>query len=168
MKKIGLIYSFNSNKTAKIAEKIKEELKGSPLELVNAETITETQFLQFDNLILGVPTWFDGELPSYWDEFGPAIEDMDLKSKHIALYGLGDQIGYPENFLDAVGIMAQLLESKGATIVGKTSTQGYTFESSKARQKDKFLGLAIDFESQANKNKERVKEWVKQLLSEFK
>jgi len=168
MKKIGLIYSFNSNKTAKIAEKIKDELKDSPLELVNAETITEEEFLKYDNLILGVPTWFDGELPGYWDEFGPALEDMNLKGKNIALYGLGDQIGYPENFLDAVGVMACLLEGQGATIVGKTSTKGYNFEQSKALQNDKFLGLAIDFENQATKNKERVDVWVKQLLTEFK
>ncbi len=168
MKKIGLFYSFNSNKTAKIAEKIKEEFKDAPIEAINAESITKDQFLQFDNLILGVPTWFDGELPNYWDEFGPALEDMNLKGKHIALYGLGDQIGYPENFLDAVGIMAHLLESRGAKLVGKTSVQGYTFERSKAQENDKFLGLAIDFENQAPKNKERIKEWVKQLSSEFK
>ena len=168
MKKIGLVYSFNSNKTAKVAERIKEEFKETPLEVINAETLTEKQFLQFDNLILGVPTWFDGELPNYWDEFGPALEEMNLKGKQVALYGLGDQIGYSENFLDAVGIMAQLLESRGAKIVGKTSVEGYTFESSKALQNDRFLGLAIDFENQATKNKERVKSWVKQLSVEFK
>ena len=168
MKKIGLIYSFNSNKTAKVADKIREEFKDAPIEAINAESITEDQFRQFDNLILGVPTWFDGELPNYWDEFGPALEDMDLKGKLVALYGLGDQIGYPENFLDAVGIMAYLLESRGAKIVGKTSIEVYTFESSKAQQNDKFLGLAIDFENQASKNKDRIKEWVKQLGTEFK
>ncbi|HEY4788198.1 MAG TPA: flavodoxin [Bacteroidales bacterium] len=168
MKKIGLLYSFKSYKTAKVAEKIKEEFKDASIEAINAESITEDQFLQFDNLILGVPTWFDGELPNYWDEFGPAIEDMDLKGKLIGLFGLGNQVDYPENFLDAVGIMAQLLESRGAKIVGKTSVAGYTFESSKAQQKDKFLGLAIDFENQATKNKDRIKEWVKQLSAEFK
>ena len=168
MKKIGLIYSFTSNKTAKIAERIKEEFKGSSIEAVNAETVTEKEFLSFDNLILGVPTWFDGELPNYWDEFGPAIEDMNLKNKNIALYGLGDQIGYGENFLDAVGIMAQLLESRGAKVVGLTSVKDYTFEGSKAQRNDQFLGLAIDFENQATKNKDRVKEWVKQLNTEFK
>jgi flavodoxin I len=168
MKKIGLIYSFNSNKTAKIAEKIKEQLNDSSVDLVNAETITEEEFMKYDNLILGVPTWFDGELPGYWDEFGPALEDLNLKGKQIALYGLGDQVDYPENFLDGVGVMAKLLEGQGAKIVGKTSVKGYTFEHSKAQQNDQFLGLAIDFENQASLNKERVAVWVKQLLTEFK
>jgi flavodoxin I len=167
MKKIGLFYSQNSDKTSKIAKLIIEEFKDESVEAINAETVTTKQFLSFDNMILGVPTWFDGELPIYWDEFGPAIEDMDLKGKKIALFGLGDQKGYPENFLDAVGIMAQLLESRGATIVGHTSSKGYVFESSKALRDGKFLGLAIDFENQGKMNKERVTDWIKQLRESF-
>jgi len=167
MKKIGLVYSFNGNKTSQVAKRIIEEMKDVPIEAINAETLSEEQFLAFDNLILGVPTWFDGELPNYWDEFGPAIEDLDLKGKCFALYGLGDQVNYSENFLDAVGIMAELLKSRGAKIIGLTSTKGYSFESSKAVTGEKFLGLGIDFENQANKNKERIKLWMKQLQNEF-
>jgi flavodoxin I len=167
MKKIGLFYSYNTNKTSKIAESILEEFKGESIEAVNAETVTEEQFLSYSNLILGVPTWFDGELPNYWDEFVPAIEDLDLKNKNIALFGLGDQKGYPENFLDAVGIMVQLLESRGAKIVGFTSSMGYQFEKSRALRNNQFVGLAIDFENQATKNKERIKKWVEQLRKEF-
>lgn len=167
MKKIGLFYSFNTNKTAKIAERILEEFKDFPIEAVNAETVTKEQIVAYDNLILGVPTWFDGELPNYWDEFVPDLEDIDVSNKRIALFGLGDQVGYPENFLDAVGLMAEILEIQGGTIVGLTSTEGYTFEKSAALRGDKFLGLAIDFENQAGKNKERVKNWVNQLKEEF-
>jgi flavodoxin I len=167
MKKIGLIYSFNTQKTSKIAELIIEEFKDAPIEAINAETITDTQFLTYQNLILGVPTWFDGELPNYWDEFLPALEELDLSNKKIAIYGLGDQKGYPENFLDAAGIMAQILESLGATIVGLTAVKGYTFEKSKALRNNQFLGLAIDFENQAKMNKERVIKWVEQLKGYF-
>lgn len=168
MKKISLIYSFNSNKTSKIADRIKEALGDSPVELINAETITEEEFLRNDNLILGVPTWFDGELPNYWDEFGPIIEELKLKGKTFALYGLGDQKGYAENFLDAMGLMAELLEKGGAKLVGFTSTEGYKFEKSKAIRDGKFLGLGIDFENQATLNSNRVKNWVTQLKKEFK
>jgi flavodoxin len=34
MKKIGLFYSFNTNKTAKIAERILEEFKDLPIEAI--------------------------------------------------------------------------------------------------------------------------------------
>jgi flavodoxin I len=167
MKKIGLFYSFNTKKTSRIAEKIKEAFTDAEIDMINVETVTADQFLSYDNIICGVPTWFDGELPNYWDEFIPDLEDMDLKGKTIALFGLGDQKGYPENFLDGLGILGEILEAQGAHIVGFTLTQGYTFESSKAVKGDKFMGLAIDFENQGSMTDERISTWINQLRSEF-
>jgi flavodoxin I len=135
--------------------------------MVNAEDITGELLMSYNQIIMGVPTWFDGELPNYWDEFVPALEELDLKGKKIALFGLGDQKGYPENFLDGLGIMAELLENQGATLVGFTSVEGYEFESSRARRGDQFAGLAIDYENQGSMNKERVNAWVELLKREF-
>jgi flavodoxin I len=167
MKKTAIIYSFNTVKTSKIADKIKEAFGSEDVEMLNAEEITSEKFLSYDNLILGVPTWFDGELPNYWDEFLPDLEDMDLSGRKIAIFGLGDQKNYSENFIDAVGIMGDLIEEKGASLVGYSSSEGYSFERSRALRGDKFIGLAIDFENQGSKNKERVTQWVEQLKSEF-
>lgn len=167
MEKISLIYSFNSNKTAKIAEKIKEALDEIPFEPINAETLTEEEFLRNKHAILGIPTWFDGELPNYWDEFGPILEELNLEGRTYALYGLGDQKGYPDNFLDAVGIMTEILEKRGARIIGYTKTEGYKFGKSKALRNGQFTGLAIDFENQATQNSSRVKSWIEQLKQDF-
>lgn len=167
MNKTAIIYSFNTKKTGKIASLVRETFNDPSIEMVNAEEITEELFLSFDQIIMGVPTWFDGELPNYWDEFVPALEDLDLKGKKIALFGLGDQKGYAENFLDGVGIMAEILEAQGATLVGFTSTEGYEFESSRARRNEQFTGLAIDYENQGSMNKQRVAAWVEQLKQEF-
>ena len=166
MKKIGIFYSFNTKKTSMVAKKIIEAF-GNNIEAVNVENINEKQFRAFDNMILGVTTWFDGELPNYWDEFVPAIEDMNLSGKTIAIYGAGNQKEYSENFVDAIGIMANILESRGAKIVGATSVEGYSFESSKAKREDKFIGLALDFENQHKLNNDRVKNWCNQLIKEF-
>lgn len=167
MKKIAVLYSFNTKKTGKVAERIKEYFNNDQLEMVNAELITEEQFMAFDHIIMGVATWFDGELPNYWDEFVPALEDLDLSGKKIALYGLGDQKGYPENFLDGMGIMADILEAQGANLVGFTSIEGYEFEGSRALRGEQFAGLAIDYENQGSMNKERIAAWVEQLKKEF-
>ena len=167
MEKTAIIYSFNTKKTGKVAERIREAFSDEQVEMVNAEEVTEELFMSFDQIVLGVATWFDGELPNYWDEFVPALEDLDLKGKKIALFGLGDQKGYPENFLDGVGIMAEILEDRGASLVGFTSVEGYEFESSRARRGDQFSGLAIDYENQGSMNKERVSAWVEQLKKEF-
>ncbi len=168
MSKIAIIYSFNTNKTSLAAKKIADAFGNEQVEMINAENITPEHFTAYDKLILGVPTWFDGELPNYWDEFIPALEDLDLRSKKIALFGNGDQKGYPENFVDAIGIMARILEQCGATLVGFTSIEGYSFESSKARRDNQFVGLALDFENQGKLINQKINAWVDQLKKEFK
>ncbi|MEX0988292.1 MAG: flavodoxin [Bacteroidales bacterium] len=167
MKKTAIIYSFNTKKTGKIAQAIKAEFNDDAVELINAEDITEKKFSAYDQLILGVPTWFDGELPNYWDEFIPALEEINLKGKKIALFGLGDQKEYSENFQDGMGIMAEILEERGGEIVGFTSTEGFTFENSRAQRGEQFVGLSIDFENQSSKNKSRITAWVKDLKKNF-
>jgi len=167
MTKTAIIYSYNTKKTSKIATLIQEGFNDPAIEMINAEEITEDTFLSFDHIIMGVATWFDGELPNFWDEFLPALEELDLKGKKFALFGLGDQKGYPENFLDGVGIMGEILEGQGATLVGFTSSKGYEFESSRALRNDQFMGLAIDYENQGSMIKQRVAAWIDQLRKEF-
>ena len=155
MKKTAIVYSFNSQKSKKVAEKVMDAF-GSGIEAINAEELTKKVFEKFDNFILSAPTWFDGELPNYWDEFIPDLEEMDLKNKTFAIFGLGDQKGYPENFCDAVGILAGILEQCGAKIIGQTSTDGYTFEASKALHNNKFTELLLDQENQTRLTSERI------------
>jgi len=167
MSDIGLFYSFKSLKTRKIAGYIIELYGEKAMESIDAETVTEEEFMRFDKIILGVPTWFDGELPLYWDEFVPALKDLDLSGKKIALYGLGDQKGYPENFGDAVGLMANILISRNAELVGETSPEGYSFESSRALYNGRFRGLILDQENQARLTEKRIRDWVDQLKTIF-
>ena len=97
MKEIGLFYAMNAAKTSHIAEKIREKLGHKEVEMIMIEKAWQNDFQAYDNLIVGASTWFDGELPTYWDEMIPEIESLDLKDKKVALFGLGDQIGYPDN-----------------------------------------------------------------------
>ena len=169
MNKIALIYSYNTRNTANVAKEIKSTFGANvDIDEINAEEINGTKFLSYENLILGVPTWFDGELPNYWDEFVPELETLKLKGKNIAIFGNGDQVNYPENFVDGIGLMAEIIEASGASVIGYTSPEGYTFESSRALKQNKFCGLAIDFENQSDLNTKRIKDWVSQLKNDFK
>ena len=167
MSKTAIIYSFNTQKSKKISEKIIDAFGKSELEVVNAEELTKEVLEKYDNFILSAPTWFDGELPNYWDEFVPDLEEMDLKGKKFAIFGLGDQKGYSENFCDAIGLLAEIIEDCGGTIAGHTPLEGYTFESSKAQRGDQFVGLPLDQENQARKTGERIQKWVKSLKEAF-
>jgi len=158
----------DSQRVLETKEKIKEAF-GSDFNIlqVNAEELTEELFLSFTNLILGVPTWFDGELPNYWDEFVPALEDLNLEGKTIAIYGLGNQVEYPENFGDAVGIMGELVQERGAKLIGFTSAEGYNYESSRAFTNGNFMGLLLDQETQPRQSKDRIANWGKDLKTQF-
>lgn len=166
MEKIGIFYSTNTVKTAAVAQEIIEALGKDNVDIVPVEEAWKEDFEKYDNIIIGVSTWFDGELPTYWDELIPELSDVVLKNKRIAIFGLGDQLNYPENFADGVGILAKKLTGLGAKLTGFTSSGGYRFEHSKALKDDQFQGLIIDVENQHDQTKERVKDWVKTL--EFK
>lgn len=168
MGKTAIVYSFNTQKSKKVAEKIVASFGDKNIETINAEELTKSTFKTFNNFILSAPTWFDGELPNYWDEFIPDLEEMDLSGKTFAVFGLGDQKGYPENYCDAIGILVEILEECGAKIIGQTNLDGYTYESSKAERNGQFVGLPLDQENQARLTKGRIENWVAQLKKEMK
>ncbi len=168
MAKTAIIYSFNTQKSKKVAEIIISVFGEDNIKAVNAEELTTEVFEDFNNFILSAPTWFDGELPNYWDEFIPDLEEMDLSGKTFAVFGLGDQKGYPENFCDAIGILVELLEECGAKIIGHTQLDGYTYESSRAERNGEFVGLPIDQENQGRLTRQRIESWVAKLKKEMK
>ena len=73
-KKTAIIYSFHTRKSKKVAEMIAETWGNDSIEAVNAEELSTSVIEKYDNFILSAPTWFDGELPNYWDEFLPDLE----------------------------------------------------------------------------------------------
>lgn len=167
MKKIGLFYVANAVKTSQVAKKIREVLGAENIDIIPVEKAWGDDFKSYDNLIVGVSTWFDGELPTFWDELIPELETLDLKGKKVALFGLGDQVNYPDNFVDGLGILSKSFKKAGATLVGYTSAEDYTFNHSKALHDNKWCGLVIDVENQSKLTDKRIKDWCEQLKKEF-
>ena len=147
MKKIGIFYAAKADKTSWVAEKIQKEF-GASAESVAIENAWQNDFEAYDNFIVGASTWFDGELPTYWDELLPELRTLQLKGKKVAIFGLGDQVKYP-------------------TLVGFTSIDGYSFERSRALKGDKWCGLVIDIENQSEMTDKRIKDWCRQVKKEF-
>ena len=63
MSKTVIIYSFHTQKSKKVAEKVIETFGKENIQAVNAEELTSAVFEENSNFILSAPTWFDGELP---------------------------------------------------------------------------------------------------------
>jgi flavodoxin I len=83
------------------------------------------------------------------------------------MFGLGDQIGYGEYFVDGIGILAEVILKNGGEIIGFWSTEDYKFSASKALVNDRqFYGLAIDEDNEDERTYDRIKSWVA-LLDEI-
>ena len=81
MKKIGLFYATKAERTSWVAEKIQKEFGEDKIEVVPIEQAWQNDFAAYDCFIVGASTWFDGELPTYWDELLPELRTMKLKGK---------------------------------------------------------------------------------------
>lgn len=176
MSKVGIFFGTDTGTTRKVAKMIYKEL-GEALadKPLNINRVDADTLLGYELLILGTPTYGSGELPGLsaecqaesWEEFMPNFDDMDLSGKKVALYGLGDQVNYSEEFLDALGELFEAVEEAGAEICGEWSTDGYEYEASGAEVDDAFVGLAIDNDNQSSLTAERVSTWLTQVKSEF-
>jgi flavodoxin II len=166
---IGLFYGSSTCYTEMTGEKIRAQLGEDLVDIfnINETPIITAQF--YDCIILGIPTWDYGELQEDWEEIWEEINEVDFTDKKVALYGLGDQIGYPEWFLDAMGYLHSKVIARGATPCGYWPVEGYEFEASKALTPDgkMFVGLALDEENEFNKSAERIALWCEQIRLEF-
>jgi flavodoxin I len=88
--------------------------------------------------------------------------------KKVAIFGVGDQESYGDNFCDAAGELYDLFQARGAKIYGYTSPEGYLHTASKAVLENEglFCGLMCDEDNQYDLSEERAKKWVAQLKSE--
>ena len=168
MASVGLFFGSDTGNTEAVAGMIQKELGSHLVEVHDIAKSTKADIDSFDLLILGIPTWYYGESQADWDDFFPELEEIDFSSKLVAIFGCGDQEDYAEYFLDAMGTLRDLVEARGATLIGHWPTEGYQFEASKALVDDKhFVGLGIDEDRQPELTAARVEAWCKQLVEEM-
>lgn len=174
--KIAVFYGSTTCYTEMVAEKIQVLLSSDPalpahssVTLHNLKTQPMALMADYDVLILGISTWDFGELQEDWEAHWDEINKLDLTGKIVALYGMGDQLGYAEWFLDAMGMLHHAISEQACQRIGFWSTEGYDFIRSKAVTDDNewFYGLALDEENQYDQTDERLSLWLTQLLDEI-
>lgn len=167
--KIGLFYGSSTCYTEMVAEKIRDTIGEQQVTLHDLKADPVTLMTQYDILILGIPTWDFGELQEEWEAVWNDIPALNLRGKIVALYGMGDQVGYSEWFLDALGMLYELLLPAGVTFIGRWPLAEYNFISQKAVAPDgrHFVGLALDEVNQYEISDQRILLWCEQLLSEI-
>lgn len=167
--KIGLFYGSTTCYTEIAAEKVQAAIGEDIVELNNIKDVSLSLVNDYDFLIFGISTWDYGELQEDWEAHWEELAGIDLTNKVIALYGMGDQIGYTEWFQDALGMLHKVVIAQGGHVIGYWPNQGYEFEASKALTEDKsqFVGLALDEDNQYDQSDERIEKWTQQVLEEI-
>ena len=139
------------------------------MDKLNVTEASAPVLASYDLLVMGIPTWDFGGIQQDWEEFEQELLATDLSGSAVALYGLGDQFGYGDFFVDAMGWLYQrVLKAKGR-VIGFWPTTGYDFSGSLAKieGKELFCGLAIDEDQQFELTDTRLDQWVSQVIAEF-
>ena len=168
MATVGLFFGSDTGNTEAVAKMIQKKLGKKNVDVKDIAKSTKEDIAEFDLILLGIPTWYYGENQCDWDDFLPELEEIDFNDKLIAIFGLGDQEDYAEYFVDAMAPLRDIVESKGAIVVGNWPTEGYEFEASKALiDENTFIGLALDEDRQPELTESRVDAWIEQLNDEM-
>ena len=168
MATVGLFFGSDTGNTEAVAQMIQKELGKRLIDVKDIAKSSKEDIADYDLLLFGIPTWYYGEAQCDWDDFFPELEEIDFNDKLVAIFGCGDQEDYAEYFLDAMGMIRDIVEARGGIVVGHWSTEGYYFEASKGMaDENHFVGLGIDEDRQPELTKERVKKWCQQLQEEM-
>ena len=178
MAAVGIFFGTSTGNTQDAADLIFEAFGDDvAAEPVDVDELEEGQlaqaFAEHDALVVGTPTWNTGadseRSGTGWDELYytklPELKSQ-LDGKKVAVFGLGDQVSYAENYADATGELFDVFSDLGCNMLGSWSQEGYEHEASKSIRGDKFCGLLLDMVNQEELSPGRVEQWVAQLIDE--
>ena len=163
-----MIYGSDTGNTELVAEDLIKLIDN--VEVTTVDELTEDDWTNNDKFILGIPTWYDGELQSDWEDYFEEFKTLDFTGKTIAIFGLGDQLGYQEWFCDGIGILGEVILKNGGKLIGYTKNDdSYDLHVTPKSllDDDTFYGLCIDEDNQSELTQERVEKWVNQIKNEF-
>lgn len=166
MSKIGIYYGTTSGNTQDVAEEIAKKLNIEKTDLHDTAK-ADTNYSAYDVILFGSPTYGFGDLQDDWEDYIDKVKNADLNGKKVALFGCGDSSSYSDTFGDAIGKIYHAIKDKGCLIIGKTNTDGYTYDDSEAVVDGKFVGLLIDNDNESDMTDERISNWVEELKKEI-
>lgn len=162
MKKIGIFYGSTTGYTADVASRIAKALGVEMKDVYDVANTAPSTLGDYDIIILGSSTWGDGELQENWEDFIQGAQEMYLKGKEIALFGLGDE-NFGGTFCNAVGEIYRRMQGTEATFIAPFNADGYDFIASGAIVDGKCVGLVLDEVNHSDLTDARIAEWVKEI-----
>ena len=170
MAKIGLFFGSSTGAGEGVANRIKELVEEGGYGEVDIHVVSAASckiMENYDLLIMGASTWNIGELQDDWALKIEELKTVNFSGRKIAIYGCGDQFGYGNSFVDAIGIVGDVVAAKGGDIVGWWPDDEYEYEFSVGAHDKVFMGLPIDNDNQPEETERRTVNWLFWVLEEF-
>ena len=171
MKKTALIYWPKKGNVENTAAKLAAYFDKDAIDVFTISEIDVKKLPDYDFIIIGGSTigadnWEDTHTTK-WYAFFDELKSISLNGKKAAIYGLGDQVLYPEHFVDGMAIIRDEFKAAGAEIIGAWPADGYEHTDSKSQEGDQFIGLALDDDQQSELSNERIDKWVAMLKAQL-
>ena len=171
MKKTVLIYWPKKGNVENTAAKMAAYFDKDSIDVFTISELDVNKLPEYDFIIVGGSTigadnWEDTHTTK-WYSFFESLKTITLKGKKFAIYGLGDQILYPEHFVDGMSIIRDEFTRTGAEIIGAWPAEGYEHTDSKSQEGDHFIGLALDDDQQSELSNGRIEKWIGNLKAEL-
>lgn len=172
MNKIALIYWPEGGNVEVIADKLIKKIGQPKILKMSLLKLDKDALLQCNHWIVGGSTvgshvWEDANDSNKWNAFFKLLSEIDMTQKTIAFYGLGDQVLYPNHFVDGLGLLYEEFVKHNPKIVGQCPVDGYKFLESEGVIDGKFAGLALDEDNEDDKSDSRIDSWLKVIAPDF-
>ena len=169
MSPAAIIFGSTTGNTEDLAYRIYDEFDGCADAPRDIYTTPVSRLLKHHTLIIGIPTWNRGRLQSDWAERAEELISHSFEGRKVAFFGSGDARNYPDSFQDAMGILWNRFERRGAELIGKWPSESYRFGSSRGLIDGGrcFVGLPFERHDPNDKVERRIRDWVRRLHQEI-
>lgn len=166
---IAIIYGPQGGNTERVAKLLADKIGLENCTLIPVKETTPETFSKFNSFIFGGSTigthnWSIPSTSDDWDIFLPKFRKIDMSGKKVAIFGLGDHIAYPNNFVDGMRVIYDALTEKNTQIFGQCNTDEYEFNESEAVVNGMFVGLPVDEDFEEEFTEQRIENWLNNML----
>jgi len=168
MKKIVLLYWGKGGNVERTAQEVYGMFDPEVIDMFDVVSFDVNNLKNYDLMILGHSTigaedWKDAKADNEWNAFFRRVESLEETNIIAASFGLGDQVLYPDHFVDSLGIYKEEMDKLNIPTIGEWPSEGYKFTDSDGEKDGMFFGLALDVDNEPELSLERIKQWTEEI-----
>jgi flavodoxin I len=171
MKKIVLLYWGKGGNVERTSHKVFGMFDPDIIDIFDVVSFDINKLKDYKLMILGHSTigaedWHDAKADNEWNAFFRRLENKGSNNITAASFCLGDQVLYPDHFVDSLEIYKNEIDKLNINTIGEWSTEGYKYTDSDGEKDGMFYGLALDVDNEPDLSDTRIKLWTDNIKKE--